>query len=496
MQIFMFLLDPMVLLFIVAGTLSGIILGAIPGLGGAIGIALLLPFTFTLDPAVALLVLGGIYMGASYGGSISAILLNTPGTAEAACTSLEGYPLSQRGYGREALQYSVLSSMIGGGVGVVFLIFFTPLLASFALEFGPAQIFLIAVAGLTIVGSLSTGNVNKGILAAAIGILLSLVGTDLMTGADRFTFNTPVLRDGIPLVPVIIGLFAIAEMLDKADRTGGNLTEGPLQKSSIMQVFKKIIFKPVLLFKSSFLGTLIGIIPGAGGAVATFIAYGEAKRTSKEKDRFGNGSVEGLTAAESSNNAAVGGSIVPLLALGVPGSTTTAIMFGALTIHGLIPGPRLFIDHQDIAYTFIFGMLITVLVMGVVGIYGVPLFSKVLNVKLVYIIPLVLVLSVFGAYSIRNSMLDVLIALIFGVIGFLLKKVNIPNAPIVLGLILGGIAETNLRQAITLAGSEGISLMQYLFANPISIVLTIIVIVIIYSSIKSSRKFTENIKSE
>lgn len=488
MQIFQVLVDPTVLFFIIAGTVGGIILGAIPGLGGSIGIALLLPFTFTLEPAVALLMLGGIYMGASYGGSISAILLNTPGTAEAACTSLEGYPLSMQGRGREALHYSILSSVVGGAFGVIVLIFFTPLLAGFALEFGPGQVFLIAIAGLTIVGSISSGNINKGIFAACFGIILSLVGADLMTGIDRFTFGIPQLRSGIPLVPVIIGLFAIAEMLEQASRSSGRMVDVPFENSSVIHSAKKLIKKPMLLSKSSLIGTLIGIIPGAGGAVATFIAYGEAKRTSKKKELFGKGSLEGLTAAEASNNAAVGGSIIPLLALGVPGSTTTAIMFGALTIHGLIPGPRLFIDHQEIAYTFIIGMLLTVLIMGIIGIYGVSLFSQVLKVKLVFIIPIVLVLSIFGAYSLQNSMLDVLIAIVFGIIGFLFKKVGIPNAPVILGLILGSIAETNLRQAMTLSNSQGINLFQYLFTSPISIVITFIVVIIIFSAFKNQRK--------
>lgn len=480
--------EPMTIIFIILGTLGGIVLGAIPGLGGPIGIALLLPFTFDMEPAAALLMLGGIYMGASYGGSISSILLNTPGTAEAACTALDGYPLAQQGRGKEALNYSILSSVIGGAIGVLMLIFFTPILAKFALEFGPAEMFLIAVAGLAIVGTLSAGNVNKGIFAASFGILISFVGSDMMTGTDRLTFGIAELRAGIPLVPVIIGLFAITEMILQANHKGGSIVDKPFEKSSAFSVFKKIAKMPKTVLKSSFIGTIIGIIPGAGGAVASFISYGEAKRASKQKDLFGKGSVEGIIASESSNNAAVGGAIVPLLSLGVPGSTTTAIIFGALTIHGLIPGPRLFVDHQDIAYTFMIGMLLTVVVIGVIGVYGANLFSKVLKVKLNFIIPMVLVLSVFGAYSIRNSMMDVLIALAFGIIGIFFKKLNIPTAPIILGLILGTMAETNLRQSMTIANAQHTNIFGYLFSSPISIGILVLLFVILVSSFKSNSK--------
>lgn len=484
--------DPMTMLFIILGTTGGVILGAIPGLGGPIGIALLLPFTFEMEPAAALLMLGGIYMGASYGGSISAILLNTPGTAEAACTSLDGFPLAEQGKGLQALHYSIISSVIGATTGVLMLIFFTPILAKFALEFGPAQMFLIAIAGLAIVGTLSGDNINKGIFAAAFGILISFIGVDLMTGVDRLTFGQPALRSGVPLVPVIIGLFAIAEMIMQTIRQSGSLVEKAFEKSSALSIFVNIVKKPLLVVKSSILGTLIGIIPGAGGAVASFISYGEAKRTTKSKTPFGKGNTDGIVAAESANNGAVGGAIVPLLSLGVPGSTTTAIIFGALTIHGLIPGPRLFVDNESIAYTFMVGMLFTIVVIAVIGVFGANLFTKVLKVNVNYVVPMVLVLSVFGAYSIRNNMIDVLICIIFGIIGVVFKKLNIPIAPIILGLILGSMAEENLRQSLTIANAEHTNIFVYLLSSPISIGIVILVLLIIFSSFKRNTKTIKN----
>lgn len=480
--------QPLTILLIFLGTFFGIFIGAMPGLNGPIGVALLLPFTFNLDPAAGLLMLGGIYMGASYGGSISAILLNTPGTAEAACTALEGYPLAQQGRAKEALYYSIVSCVIGGLTGIIIMIIFTPYLASFALKFGSPEMFLIAIAGLAVVGSLTGKNISRGLFAASLGILISMIGPDIMSGVDRFTFGIHSLRNGIPLIPVVIGLFAISEMIVQTGRKRGHLIDVPFKEASVVAISKKLIKKPFLVLKSSLLGTLIGILPGAGGAIASFIAYGEAKRVSKRKDLFGKGNIEGIVAAESSNNAAVGGSMVPLLALGIPGSATAAIIYGALTIHGLIPGPRLFVSNPEIVYTFTLGMVLTVLIMGVLGILGVPIFSRILQVKLIYIIPMVLVFCIFGAYSFRNSLLDVLIAIVFGVLGVIFRQLNVPTAPIVLGIILGPLAEVNLRQSLTIATAKNLSIFEYIFYRPLSIIIFIILMIIIFASIKSIKQ--------
>ncbi|NEU31707.1 tripartite tricarboxylate transporter permease [bacterium LRH843] len=480
--------QPLTILLILLGTLGGVILGAMPGLNGPIGVALLLPFTFSLDPASGLLMLGGIYMGASYGGAISGILLNTPGTAEAACTALEGYPLAKQGRAKEALYYAVLSSVIGGLIGVIALILFTPYLASFALKFGSPEMFLIALAGLAVVGSLTGKSLAKGLFAACLGILISMVGPDIMSGVDRFTFGFHSLRNGIPLIPVIIGLFAISEMIIQSNRKKGHITDAPFQDTSVVHVLKSIIKKPMLVLKSSVLGTIIGILPGAGGAIASFIAYGEAKRASKRKDLFGKGNVEGIVASESSNNSAVGGSLIPLLALGIPGSATAAIIYGAITIHGLIPGPRLFVNNPDIAYTFMIGMILTVVIMAIIGILGVPIFTKILKVNLIYIIPVVLVFCLFGAYSLRNSLLDVLIAIIFGALGVVFRKFSIPTPPIVLGIILGPLAELNLRQSLTFATAKGTSIFEYIFFRPLSIMIFILLLIIIYASVKNIKE--------
>lgn len=474
------------ILIVIVGTVVGIILGAIPGLNGGIGIALLLPVTYGMQPASALLLLGGIYMGGSYGGSVAGILLNVPGSGEAACTTIEGYPLSQKGQGREALLYSVLSSSIGGFVGVVALILFTPILSRLALQFGPPEYLLVALAGLTVVGSIAGNRLAKGLFAALFGIFLSMVGPDIVTGRMRFTFGIKILQGGIGLIPVIVGLFAITEMVKQAGAVRSDTdVKVTIHRASAFSILVDIVRRPMNVIKSSILGTIIGLIPGTGGGIASFVAYGEAKRTSKRKVPFGSGNADGIVASEAANNAAVGGSLVPLLSLGIPGSTTSAIIFGALTIHGLVPGISLFRDTPVITYTFLYGMLLTVLVMAIAGIVGIRLFALVLKADMKFIIPAVLVLSIVGAYSQSSSFNDVVIAVVFGAIGVVFNKVGIPVAPVILGLILGGIIERSLVQTLTIAAAREVHVLAYIFTRPLSVVIFVLFALTLFSNIRA-----------
>jgi putative tricarboxylic transport membrane protein len=487
MEILIYLFNLKTLIIVFLGTLGGVIIGVLPGLSGPTGVALLLPFTFTLDPAAGLLMLGGIYMGSSYGGSVSAILLNAPGTSYAAASALDGFPLAKQGRAKEALLYSLEASVVGGIVGVGALILFAPFLASIALKFGPPEMFLLATAGLAIIGVLAGENIFKGIAAGALGVLISTVGPDIMTGYDRLTFGIKELESGIPLIPALVGLFAVSEMIGQSIRIGHmTLVDIPMKKASITSIFKKIFSKNWLLItKTSILGTLIGIMPGAGAAVSSFIAYGEAKRGSKDPGSFGKGNVEGLIAAESANNASVGGALVPLLALGIPGSCTTAILYGALTIHGLIPGPRLFMFNTDVVYPFMTGMLLTVFFMGLIGVLGANYFSRVIHIKFKYLVAIILVLCFLGAYSIRNSVFDILLAVIFGVLGLFFKWINLPVAPIVLGVILGPIGEEGIRQTLVITSAQKVSLISYFVTRPISVILFLLLLGIIYTSFKA-----------
>lgn len=478
------LLNAHSVLLATAGTILGIILGAIPGLNGPVGVAILLPLTYSMEPANGLILLGGIYMGSTFGGSVSSILLNCPGTGEASCTALDGYPMTRKGRAKEALYYSILSSSIGGLAGVLALLFFTPILAKFALKFGPPEMFMLTLAGLTIVGSLSGKSLSKGFYAVVLGLLISMVGVDLTTGGFRFTMGVKELRAGIPLIPLVVGLFAVTEMAILAGAKSQSFIDVELRNISPLAVLKSIFSRTALLIKACLLGVGIGILPGTGGAVSAFVCYGEAKRSSKDPDSFGKGNPEGIIAAESSNNGAVGGALIPLLALGIPGSATAAIMYGALTIHGLIPGPKLLTDNPEIAYVFMCGMLLTVIVMFVSGLTCVGLFAKVLKVGTKYIIPVVLVFSAIGVYSVRNSMFDVGVMVLFGALGLLFRKTGIPAAPILLGHILGPLLERNLTRTITLAGASDHNFLTFILSRPISAALGALFLILVYSNFK------------
>lgn len=489
MEIFLNLISPDTLFVVVAGTLAGIIVGVLPGLGGPTGVALLLPFTFSMTSANALLLLGGVYMGSSFGGSITAVLLNAPGTEAAAATTLEGYPLMKQGRAKEAIYIALSSSFIGGLVGVITLLFFTPTLARMALKFGPPEMLMLALTGLAIIGALAGKSLGRGFAAGAIGILLSTVGPDIMNASSRLTFDFFPLEGGISLVPCLVGLFAVSEMIFQALNVHNTrLSEVPQQDITLTHVFKFIFKRPFLLGKSSLLGTIIGIMPGAGAAVACFIAYGEALRTSKHPETFGKGNPDGIIAAESANNAAVGGALVPLLALGIPGSTTCAILFGALTIHGLFPGPRLFLEHGDVVYTFMIGMLLTVFAMLAIGRYGATYFSKISVVPLKILVPLVLILCFVGSYSIRNSSFDIFLTVVFGIMGVIYKITHIPVAPTVLGLILGPICEVGFRQSLTIAKAQQTHVLQYVAMRPLTVILVALLALVIYTSIQASKQ--------
>lgn len=487
-----------VLAICLLGTFAGVILGAIPGMNGGIGIAVMLPFTYSMSPATGLLFLGGMYLGSSYGGSISGILINVPGTAESACTAMEGYPMTVRGEGKSALYYSVLASTFGSIIGLLVLLFFAPLLSSVAVKFGPPEMMLLAFCGLTIVGSLTGKNVLKGMIAAMIGLFLAMIGVDDATGSFRFTFGNKALLGGIDLIPAVIGLFAITEMVKQGlshIQDDGNSVSLKLLPVKLRVILKKTFSKYLgILLRSSVVGTFIGVLPGTGGAIASFLAYGDAKSMDKEGS-FGKGNPAGIIAPETANNAAVGGSLVPMLSLGIPGSATSAIMFGALTIHGLIPGQRLFIDHADIAYTFMIGMFVVTLFMLLIGLFGIPFFAHILKLKMKYIIPVVIFFSLIGAYSVNNSINDVFIAIVLGLLGVVLARLEIPNTPIVLGLILGDIIESNYIRSSIIVKAQNLNFFGYVLSRPICIFIILLTAYLIWANIRVLKKSKQIQKS-
>ena len=436
---------------IIVGVVIGILAGAMPGLSPSTAVALLVPFSYTMSPALALILLTSIYIASNYGGSITAVLINTPGTPSAAVTALDGYPLTQQGKAGKGLGTALIASTIGGAIGVAILILFAVPLARIALKFSPADYFALALFGLATVASMSRGNVLKSMIAILFGLIIKTIGIDPISGVSRFTFDNDLLYDGFTLIPALIGLFAISVVFEKFESwTGvGRVMEKIDNKLPSLAEFMKIKFT---ILRSSIIGTIIGIFPGAGSTIAAFISYDMSKRASSEPEKFGHGSLEGVAAAESANSSSVGGALVPLLALGIPGSATDAVLLGAFMLHDLVPGPMLFQDNPEIVYGIFSALIVANFVMLAIGLYGNRLFIKVVSVPEAIMFPLILLIAILGSFAVSGSMFDVAACIGFGMVGWLFKRYGFPVAPIVLGIVLGKMVEENFRRAVMMDG--------------------------------------------
>lgn len=459
---------------VLIGVSAGLLIGSLPGLTATMALAVLLPFTFPMEPLQGLIALGAVYMGAIYGGAFTAILINTPGTPSSIATTFDGYPMARQGRAYEALAAATIASVVGGLVGVAFLLMLAPPLARLAVAFGPSEMFWVAMLGLTLVASLSSGSLLKGLLGGCIGMLLSTIGVSPVGGETRFTFGFPPLQGGIELIVALIGLFVVPELLSmSAEGRGALPSSGKFGKSevSIMQVARNIFGKPVNLIRSCLIGQVIAIIPGAGGNVTSLVAYNEARRFSKDPDSFGKGNVEGVVASESSNNVMVAGSMVPLLTLGIPGAPPDAIILGVLLMHGLRPGLDLFTQTGVLTNGFILSMGFAALLLLPVGLLGGRLIHRVVvRTPYYFLVPSIAMVTILGTFALRNSLLDVGIMLMLGTAGYFLRLIGIQAAPIVLGLILGGIAEQGYVQTMIAAVVDPIPWLR-LVNNPLSKVL-------------------------
>ena len=464
--------------FLVIGVTGGIVIGALPGLTATMGVAVLLPFTFGMEATRALVMLCGIYIGAIYGGSISAILLKTPGTPAAAATVLDGYELARKGEAAKALSVSAIASFVGGLVSTVMLITISPVLASFALRFGAPEYFALAVFGLSIIASISGKSPVKGLLAGMFGLLISTVGLDPVTSYPRFTFGQINLYNGFAIIPVLIGLFALAEAFVQMEKIFEKAQAIDTRFKHGMVSLKETISLLPLMIKSALIGTFIGAIPGAGADIAAFVTYNEARRSSKRGNEFGTGCIEGVAAPEAGNNGVTGGAMVPLLTLGVPGDAVTAILLGALIIQGLQPGPLLFTKNADIVYGLFSSLLVGNVLMLLFGLLGVRLFCRVVELPKRIIIPVIVTLSIVGAYSMNNSIFDVWVCIGFGIIGYIMQKVDMPSSPIILAVILGPMAESNLRRAVLMYQGS----YSFLWTRPIGVVFLALAALSLYSS--------------
>lgn len=475
-------LNNLSLIFI--GTFAGILVGALPGLSTTMGIALCVPFTFGMDPLSGLALLGGIYNGSVYGGSISAVLIRTPGTAASCVTTFDGYPMTEQGKGVLALNVALLSSLFGGVFGVLLLMFIAPPLAKFALSFGPPEYFLVALLGLTIIITLSEENIVKGFIGGLLGVFIATVGFDPIEGMPRYTFGIVELYDGIPLIPALIGLFSFAQIMRlMTQKENAKGTQRPLT-GRMFPSWDEIKSVKRTLLRSPIIGTIVGILPGAGADIASIVSYSEAKRKSPTPEKFGTGIIEGLVASEASNNAVVGGSLVPLLTLGVPGNAASAVLLGGLLIHGLFPGPFLFTENASIVYGFIVSLLFANIAMLVLGLLGIKVFPLVLKLTNAVLIPVVVILCVAGSYAISNNFVHIVIMILFGLIGYVLEMRNFPLATVILGIILGPMAENGLMQSLVMSRGSWMIFVQ----RPLSLLLLALTVLSLgYSLIKIQR---------
>lgn len=476
--------DPINLLFCALGVAAGVIIGALPGLGPSVGIAVLLPLTFGMEPVTAIIMLCGIYYGAMYGGSISSILINTPGDSSAVMTALDGYPLAKKGRAGQALGMSAFASIIGGTVCVVLFMFLAPALAGFALRFGPPEYFALMVMGLTTISGMTGDNPFKGYLSALLGLFLSTIGLDVVQGIPRYTFGLWELYEGIDFVPVAMGLFGIAEIIAASGTSDEiKVEKGDMRWRRLLPSREDWKYSAPHIARGTVLGFFIGILPGAGAAIASFLSYGMAKKFSKRGDQFGTGIIEGVAAPECANNAASMGAMVPMLTLGVPGSGATAIMMGALMMLGLRPGPLLFQNDPKFIWGLIGSMYIGNLLLLILAIGCVPLFVKILKVPNPILNACVLGFILIGSYSLTNSLFSVWLTILFGVLGYVMKRIGMPATPMVLALVLGNMLESSLRQSLIMsAGSPSI-----FFTSPIScFILIIAILAVFYPIIKGA----------
>ena len=439
--------DPAGLALILFSTLAGIVLGALPGISSTMALAVLLPFSFAMGAQTAIFFLMGIFYGSVYGGSISAILLNIPGTPGSMVTQLDGYPMARKGRAGEALTFALAASTFGGIFGLVALVIFAPLLASWALAFQSPEYAVIMIFGLSMLAYASPGSTFLAIIAGIIGLIIGTVGLDPVTNFARLDFDVPRLLGGINLIPVVVGLFGFAEILRLLEQT-----QPPGQSvgriGRIFPSWRALRDKLGTASRSSFFGVLVGIIPAAGSAVAVSVAYAQEKRIYKSRESFGTGNPRGVVAAEAGNNACVGGALTPMMTLGIPGDTMTAVLIGALLIHGLRPGPELFTQNPEFVatvYVALFLAILATLMWALVAMRG---FARVLSAPPRLLLTIILLLCVVGSYAVQNSVFDILVMICAGVIGWLMNKVGMPTAPIVFGLVLGPILEENLRRAL------------------------------------------------
>lgn len=460
-----------VIVALLIGVLVGIIGGGLPGISPSMTIALLLPISLYLPTTVAIALLMGAYQGAMFGGSISAILINTPGTASSAATTLDGYQMALKGQSGKALYTALYASCTGGVIGTIILLAMAKPLSTVTLKFGPPEYFGLMLLSLALIAGISGKSLIKGLVSACFGLLVATVGMDPIYGTKRFTFGNINLGDGIETLSVFIGLFALTEIMSQLSKGRTEL----YKKADALSIgdnklsLAEYLGQMINIIKSGIMGALIGVLPGIGGSTACFIAYAEAQRTSKNPEKFGTGVIEGIAAPEAANNAVCGGALVPMLTLGIPGDVVTAILVGALIAHGIKPGPLLFVEDIGSVYTIYIALLLSVFGLLLVGSLGIPVFSNIVKLRKATLLPFIFIICIVGTYSVRANLFDSIMMIAFGVVGFIMNKNKFPIPPMVIAFVIGNQLESSLRQSLILSGGS----MNIFVTRPISLVLII-----------------------
>jgi len=470
------------------GIVAGLVIGVLPGLGPLMGIVLLLPVAFHLPPIAGVGMLIAIYIGGSAGGSVSAILLRIPGTPIAAATLFDGFPMAQKGRAQDAVGLSMTASTLGGLIGGFFLLFFSPLLAKFALRFAPPEFFGMAILGVLTIAIVSEGSSLKGLLAGGLGLLLATMGTDQFTNAYRFTFGNFNLSSGPHVVSVVVGLFALSEVFFQIE-SARFLDRPKVQQLRVsFRALRLIVRHKFNLIRSALIGTFFGAIPGTGGDVSAFISYATAKKLAGPGEVYGEGAEGGVVASEAANNGCCGGALIPTLALGIPGDGSTAVLMGALILLGFFPGPELFRNHPEIVGGIFVAYMMGNLIMFLLGIVLAPMFGRALKVPKAWLIPAVLMLSTLGTYALQNSVFDLWVMLVFGALGYVMRRAHYPLAPIIIGMILGDVLESNFRRSLLLSHNGPMIFIERPISAVIIAIDVILLITIIVSTLRASGK--------
>lgn len=480
--------EPITLLTLVLSVTVGLIIGAIPGLSVNIAVALAVPLTIFMPTNQSMVMLIGLYGSGIFGGSVSAILLNAPGTPASAATIFDGYPMAQKGLATKALRISLLASIYGLVFSIILLILLAPQLANFALGFGPVEIASLLFFTFLVIGLLSGPSLVKGLFSASVGMVLATVGSDPMLGMPRFTFGVTSLMDGLTYVPLLVGLFAVAEIIEESTRAFSQQTRKfdlSAEESSANRLSVREIMQSILpMTRASAIGSSIGILPGIGATIASFLAYADAKRSSGKSGTFGSGDPRGVAVSESANNAVVGATFIPTLALGIPGDAVTAILLGALVLQGVTPGPLIFINSPDVVYTIYFALLGSTLLMGLIGYPAVRALALTLKIPKIYLMPCVALVCVAGSYVARNNILDVFVMLGAGILGFIFNRTGVPVAPLLISFIITPSFEEALRQALTRSRGS----FEPFLTNPVPLTLTAVVAGLLVLSVWRKRK--------